>query len=107
MTWPDGAPGRALAATYLIALPATYVGVAWLFILEWSGDGSWSGAPLVIFAVGVLTITALSLALRDHVPERPNRLTKNWSGYQRAYHRLALGFEVKGAWRVVRGIRVA
>jgi len=103
MTWPDGALGRALAALYLIAWPATLAGVVWTLILQWSGDDGWGGGALILFVAGVLTITGLSVVLRKRVPEKTNRLTKNMAGDQRAYHRLALGLELRGAWRVVRG----
>ncbi|HET6985098.1 MAG TPA: hypothetical protein VFI00_00735 [Kribbella sp.] len=104
MIWPDGVLGRALAAVYLIAFPVTYVGVVWILIRQWTGDEeSMSGAALIVFAAGALTIVALSFVLRGRVPERANRLTKSMAGTQRAYHRLALGLELRGAWRMLTG----
>lgn len=106
MNWPEGVLGRALAAVYLVAFPALYAGVVWILIRQLTGDDEgWGGGALVLFAGGALTITALSVVLQSRVPERTNKLTKNMAGDQRAYHRLALGLELREAWRVLRGER--
>ncbi len=95
--------GRALAAVYLIAFPVTYAGVVWTLIGQWTADESMGGVAPILFVAGGLTIVALSIVLRRRVPERANRLTKNMTGDARAYHRLALGLELRGAWRTLTG----
>lgn len=105
MNWPEGVLGRALAAAYLIAFPVTCAGIIWILVGQFNGDESTGLPASILFVAGLLTITGLSVALRGRVPERTNRLTKNMAGDQRAYHRLALGLDLRGAWRVVRGER--
>src|SRR5262245_32954928 len=104
MNWPDGVLGRAMAAAYLIALPTTYVGAVWLLILQLTGHEDFmSGGALAVFGAGALTVTALSVVLRNRVPERTNRLSKSMANDQRAYYRLTLGLELASAWRMVKG----
>jgi hypothetical protein len=107
MNWPAGVLGRALAAVYLLAFPALYAGVVWTLIGQWTGDGSPRTGAIILFLAGGLLIIALSFVLRRRVPESTNKLTRSMAGNQLAYHRLALGFELRGAWRVVRGERAA
>jgi hypothetical protein len=102
MDWPVGVTGRILAAVYLIAFPATYAGVVWTLVDQWTGNDIALNGAWILFLVGALLIIALSIVLRRRVPERANRLTKGMTGHQRAYHRLALGLELARAWRALR-----
>jgi hypothetical protein len=101
MNWGGVRNGRLLAGLYLAAFTATATGIVWILILQLTGSDTTVVAAAILFVAGGLTITALALGLRNQAPESKNRLTKNATGYQRNYNRLALGLELPGAWRVV------
>jgi uncharacterized membrane protein YiaA len=102
MDWGGVRNGRVLAGLYLVAFVSLYGGVACVLIGQWTGQ-----APLALggflFAGGLLGIFALAWGLRNRVPQQAGRFTAKASNTQLAYHRLALGLEVRQAWHVLKG----
>ncbi|RZU18872.1 hypothetical protein EV645_1072 [Kribbella rubisoli] len=103
MNWGEVRNGRLLAGLYLAAFTMVVAGVIWILILQWSGSDATIVAATILFLAGGLTIIALAVGLRARAAPPKNRLTKDTTGYQRLYHRFALGLELPGAWRAVRG----
>jgi hypothetical protein len=103
MNWGEVRNGRLLAGLYLAAYTMLVAGVVWILILQWSGSDATIVAASILFFAGGLTIVGLAVGLRGRAAAPKTRLTKNTTGYQRLYHRFALGLEVPGAWRAVRG----
>jgi hypothetical protein len=103
MNWGEVRNGRLLAGVYMTAFAMLVAGVLWLLILQWTGSETTVVPAGILFFGGAFTITGMAVGLRNRAPAPKNRLTKNATGYQRMYHRLALGLELPGAWRAVRG----
>jgi hypothetical protein len=102
MNWREVRNGRLLAGVYLTAFAMLVAGVLWLLILQWTSETAVVPAG-ILFLGGGFTIIGMAVGLRNRAPALKNRLTKSATGYQRMYHRLALGLELPGAWRAVRG----
>jgi len=102
MNWGVVRNGRLLAGLYLAAFTSACLGILWILVLQWTASAGTIVVATVLFVAGGLTIIGLAVALRSQAPEPKSRLTKNTTGYQRLYHRLALGMELRGAWQAVR-----
>jgi hypothetical protein len=89
---------------YLIAFVAQVTGIVLTLIMQWTGAGGLvQDAGIVLFCLGILGITGLALGLRHRVGTAGRFAARNATGYERAWQRLALGLEVRGAWSAVMG----
>ncbi|NIK57079.1 hypothetical protein [Kribbella shirazensis] len=93
--------GKLLAGLYLVAFPVTVVGLVALLASQLAGQNLLPGVAVGLFVGGSLVIAGLSYALRAAVPAGSVKAGKDARVV--AWNRLALGRELPGAWRAVRG----
>ncbi|MGW1342308.1 hypothetical protein ACWCOV_14780 [Kribbella sp. NPDC002412] len=91
---------RPLAGAYVGSWVSLLAGVVWTLVnqLATGTDGPQTVAAGVLFVAGLAGVTGLAYVLRNRIPAG----TAQGNNYQRAWHRLALGRELPGAWRAVR-----
>lgn len=103
MDWPVGRQGQILAALYIVAFVVGVVGLIWALIAR-------ATIAFVMFVVAQVVLWLLALRMRNRAGYASAQESRSGafrlSGYQRAWHRLALGLEVPAALRRLGGSQV-
>ncbi|WP_432880767.1 hypothetical protein ACQPYH_35930 [Kribbella sp. CA-245084] len=105
MTWPEGVLGRRLAGTYLAGWLSWLIGVVCVLSVQLAGVAE----PLVmvigtvLFFAGAIGVLAVAVQMRNRVSAPAGKFSAGATGYQRAWHRMMLGLELRAAVRVVKG----
>jgi hypothetical protein len=102
MNWGGMRRAKVVAAVYLLAFVSLWGGLACVLLAQLTGEEQLALAGLP-FVVSVLAMFALAWLCREQLPQPASHWTARMSSHQRAYQRLASGFEVRRAWRVLRG----